>query len=161
MPVSAEQVKERWKSFAPLDAQKHQVEELERHVQSLVRASSHTLEKFYLHKVSPELADDTWNTDAKRSARDPAKFIEASKWYRNYFHEEVLGRFHDPLLPPDARTRRVYDHEKWVGYEVVLDVFPDLFAWGILCVPRDIPPGERRPVVVCQHGRNGVFIVRE
>ncbi len=144
------------KSFRPEDQQKRQVEELERHVQSLVRGSAHVRERFYLHKVAPELADDTWNTDSQRPPRDPAKFIEASKWYRNYFHEEVLGRFDDPPLPPNARTRRIYDNEKWVGYEVVLDVFPDLFAWGILCIPRDIRPGERRPVVVCQHGRSGV-----
>jgi dienelactone hydrolase len=155
-PASSEEVKELRKSLDPANQQRRQVEELERHVQSLVRGSSHVREKFYLHTVAPELADDAWNTDSQRPARNPAKFIEASKWYRNYFHEEVLGRFDDPLLPPNARTRRIYEHDKWVGYEVVLDVFPELFAWGILCVPRDIPSGQRRPVVVCQHGRNGV-----
>jgi hypothetical protein len=35
---------------------------------------------------------------------------------------------------------------------VVLDVFPDVIAYGILLVPKDLKPGERRPVVVCQHG---------
>jgi hypothetical protein len=50
----------------------------------------------------------------------------------------------------------VYDTPKWTGFEVVLDVFPDVFAWGILLVPNDLKPGERRPVVVCQHGRNGL-----
>jgi dienelactone hydrolase len=156
MPASPEKVSEHWKSFDPDGRQKRQLEELERHVQSLVRGSSRVREKFYLYKVAPELADDAWNTDSQRPPRNPAKFIEASKWYRNYFHEEVLGRFDDPPLPPNARTRRVYTQEKWVGYEVVLDVFPDLFAWGILCIPKDVRPGERRPVVVCQHGRNGV-----
>jgi hypothetical protein len=43
-----------------------------------------------------------------------------------------------------------------VGYEVVLDVWPEVFAWGILLLPKDLKPGERRPVVVCQHGRRGV-----
>ena len=156
LPASSEKVTERGESFDSDGRQKRQFEELERHVQSLVRGSSRVREKFYLHKVAPELADDTWNTDSQRPPRDPAKFIEVSKWYRNYFHEEVLGRFDDPPLPPNPRTRRIYDRPKWVGYEVVLDVFPDLFAWGILCIPRDIRPGERRPVVVCQHGRNGV-----
>ncbi|HEX4131887.1 MAG TPA: hypothetical protein VHZ24_17780, partial [Pirellulales bacterium] len=37
----------------------------------------------------------------------------------------------------------------------VLDVFPDVFAYGILLVPKDIKPGERRAVVVCQHGLEG------
>ena len=31
-----------------------------------------------------------------------------------------------------------------------------MFAWGVLLVPKDIRPGERRPVVVCQHGRQGL-----
>ena len=36
---------------------------------------------------------------------------------------------------------------------MMLDVYPDVFAWGVLLVPKDIKPGEKRPVVVCQHGR--------
>jgi len=34
----------------------------------------------------------------------------------------------------------------------MLDVWPDVYAWGYLLVPHGIQPGERRPVVVCQHG---------
>ena len=30
-----------------------------------------------------------------------------------------------------------------------------MFAYGILLVPTDLKPGERRPVVVCQHGLEG------
>jgi cephalosporin-C deacetylase-like acetyl esterase len=37
----------------------------------------------------------------------------------------------------------------------MLDVWPDVFAYGILLVPKNIQPGERRPVVVCQHGLEG------
>ena len=29
------------------------------------------------------------------------------------------------------------------------------FTWGVLCLPKDLKPGEKRPVVVCQHGRHG------
>ena len=68
----------------------------------------------------------------------------------------MLGKFDDPLMPPNARTRQIYDRPKWTGYEVVLDVYPDGFAWGILLLPKDIKPGQRRPVVVCQHGLEGV-----
>jgi hypothetical protein len=39
---------------------------------------------------------------------------------------------------------------------VLLDATSELFAWGYLVVPRDLRPGERRPVVVCQHGLEGV-----
>jgi hypothetical protein len=41
-------------------------------------------------------------------------------------------------------------------HEVRLDVWEDVFAWGLLCVPKGIASGERRPVVVCQHGLEGV-----
>ena len=68
----------------------------------------------------------------------------------------MLGKFDDPLLPPNPRTRKIYDRAKWTGYEVVLDVWPERVCLGILLVPKDIKPGERRPVVVCQHGRDGV-----
>ena len=37
----------------------------------------------------------------------------------------------------------------------MLDVWPGVFAYGILLVPKGIPAGERRPVVVCQHGLEG------
>jgi hypothetical protein len=38
---------------------------------------------------------------------------------------------------------------------VVLDVFPEVIAYGILLLPKDMPPGEKRPAVVCQHGLEG------
>jgi hypothetical protein len=37
----------------------------------------------------------------------------------------------------------------------VLDVWPDVFAYGLLLLPKDLHEGERRPVVVCQHGLEG------
>lgn len=81
-----------------------------------------------------------------------AKTVES---YREFFREEVIGRFDEPLLPPNVRTRKVFDKEKWTGYEVVLDVFPDVIAFGILLLPKDIKPNEQRPAVVCQHGLEG------
>jgi hypothetical protein len=132
------------------------VKELERHVQQLVRNSEHVRDRFYLYKVAPELADRTWSKELRHKTLSPEPFVKASAEYRRYLWEEVLGRFDDPLLPPNPRTRKIYDMQKWVGYEVVLDVWQELFAWGILLVPKDIRPGERRPVVVCQHGRQGL-----
>src|SRR5947209_5294029 len=60
-----------------------------------------------------------------------------------------------PSVPANPRTRLIYDEPKFRGYEVVLDTWPGIFAYGILLVPKDIKPGERRPVVVCQHGLEG------
>lgn len=79
----------------------------------------------------------------------------STDWYRRYFWQEVMGRLPDPSEPPEAGTRRLYDEPRWTGYEVRLPVWRDVFAYGILLVPKDLGPGERRPVVVCQHGLEG------
>ncbi|MDA9962294.1 dienelactone hydrolase family protein [Opitutales bacterium] len=75
--------------------------------------------------------------------------------HRRRFEEEVIGRFEEDLLPLSPRSRKIYDEQKWTGHEVVLDVYPELFAYGVLLVPKNVQPGERRPVVVCQHGLEG------
>jgi dienelactone hydrolase len=143
-------------SFDAAARQKRQVLELEHHVQQLVRAAAHTREQFYLYKVTPAFADETWSRKLRHPTLPPEPFIQGSRPYRQYFREEVLGSFDDPLLPLNPRTRRIYDTARFTGYEVVLDVFPDVFAWGILLIPKNIKAGERRPVVVCQHGRGSV-----
>ena len=88
--------------------------------------------------------------------------LNADKWsdergaYKERFWSEWIGKFPEPQKQINARSRQIYDEEKWVGYEVMLDVWPGVFAWGILCVPKDLKPEEKRPVVVCQHGLEGV-----
>ena len=69
--------------------------------------------------------------------------------------EELLGRSPDAESAANPRTRLVYETSRFTGYEVVLDVYPEVFAYGILLVPEGIRRGERRPVVVCQHGLEG------
>ena len=56
----------------------------------------------------------------------------------------------------NAKSRLVRETEKVTIHEVTLDVWEDVFAWGWLCLPKDLKPGERRPVVVCQHGLEGL-----
>ena len=58
-------------------------------------------------------------------------------------------------MPMNPRTRLIYDTPAFKGYEVVLDLYEDVICYGILLVPTDIKPGEKRPVVVCQHGLEG------
>ncbi len=74
---------------------------------------------------------------------------------KTYFWEEVIGKCPPPSVPVNPRTRLIYDEPRWKGYEVVLDVWKGVFAYGILLLPNDLQPGERRPVVVCQHGLEG------
>jgi dienelactone hydrolase len=93
---------------------------------------------------------------AKARPSSAADWPDACKDYKAYFWDEVLGRFPPASEPVNARTRKLLERPKWTAYEVTLDVWPDVFCWGVLLVPRGIKPGERRPVVVCQHGLEGV-----
>jgi dienelactone hydrolase len=128
---------------------------IEGHVQRLVRQADEVREKFFLHAVMPELAESRWSTAQRHPTHAPDKFIARARAFRERFYREAMGRFDEPLLPANARSRKVAETAAWTAYDVVLDVFPELFAWGMLVVPKGIVPGERRPVVVCQHGRNG------
>jgi len=154
LPLTNEMPSDNRSSFDAQERQVRQVKEIEDHVQWLVRQSDQERNRFFLYKVMPEFADRTWSTKPYHPYYSPDRFIEQAKDYRKYFSEEILGKFDDTLLAPNAHTRKKYDKERWTGYEVTLDVYPNLFAEGILLIPKDIKPGERRPVVVCQHGRN-------
>ncbi len=121
------------------DRQARQLHELDRHNQQLLVESPYTRREF-LKKLETS------------SAESYARTVES---YRSYFSEEVIGRFDLAMLPPDVRTRRIYDEPGFQGFEVLMDVYPDVMAFGILLLPRGIKEGERRPVVVCQHGLEG------
>ena len=122
----------------------------------MVQASEAVRENYFLHQALPESTQSRWSTERRHPSVESGKFIEATKKFRQEFHEQAMGRFDEPLLPPNARTRKVAATDKWTAYDVVLDVHEGFFCWGVLVVPTDLKPGERRPVVVCQHGRNGV-----
>ena len=138
--------------------QRRQLDGLEEHVQQLVRQSEHVRDRFYLFEVMPDLnvPQAEWSTRRRHETFPVEPFVERSKKYRKLYAEELIGRFDVPLLPPKPRTRKIIENEAWTAYDVVLDVHEDLFAWGVLLVPADLEPGEQRPVVVCQHGRNGL-----
>jgi dienelactone hydrolase len=92
---------------------------------------------------------------AKVDFSSPEKYEKSIEPIRKFFDEEVIGKLPAPTLPPNPKTRELYDTPKWKGYEVTLDLYPDVFAYGILLLPKDLKEGEKRPVVVCQHGLEG------
>lgn len=85
----------------------------------------------------------------------PEKFAQSIEPYRKEFREEIIGHWDFPKKPLTPRTRLVYEREKWLGYEVVLDVFDEVIAYGILLVPKSNEPIAQRPCVVFQHGLEG------
>jgi dienelactone hydrolase len=120
--------------------QRRQVSELVEYNQALLQRAQKEQARFW-SKAKPTSVE-AWGA--------------ACKEYRAYFWDEVIGRFPPASEPINPRTRLFLDRPKWTAYEVLLDVWPDVFCWGILVVPKGIKPGERRPVVVCQHGLEGV-----
>jgi dienelactone hydrolase len=127
-------------AFAPNARQKRLVSQMERFLQELVRDSEEIRTQFFLGSAPPSSLE---------------QFIQDSKPLRRAYWEDLIGRLEAPLPDCNPRARLVYEQEKWIGYEILLDVWEDVFAWGILCIPRGLRPGEARPVVVCQHGLEG------
>ncbi|MDW8354738.1 MAG: dienelactone hydrolase family protein [Bryobacterales bacterium] len=146
------------RAFDAAARQRRQLHELEAYTQRLVETSERARNEFFLHKAAPELAVRKWSYDLQRPTLAWEPFVEKARWYRDYFRQEIIGQFDEPVMPANPRTRKIRETPKWTGYEVVLDVWPEVFAWGILLVPKDIQPGERRAAVVCQHGLEGLPI---
>ncbi len=119
----------------------------QRQVQELIDFTQHQLQLCY------RVRDKLWS-QADRSSVE--KWVETSEKLRQHVMEEMIGKLPNPSQPPNPRTRKVLDEEGYTGYEVMLDVYPDVVAGGILLLPKDLKDDERRPVVVCQHGLEGV-----
>jgi dienelactone hydrolase len=142
--------------FDPAARHDRTVREIEGHVQGLVRGAEHVRDQKFLLTVLPELAGLRWSTEKTRPTLPAGRFIEGARPYRERFRRDGVGVFDAPYLPLNPRTRKVAETARWTAWDVVLDVWPDVFAWGVLVVPKDLAAGERRPVVVLQHGRNGL-----
>lgn len=85
----------------------------------------------------------------------PAKWSETIAPFREAFWTDLIGKFPPASEPLGAFSAKTWDEPNFVGYDVMLPVWPDVFAYGVLLLPKDLKPGERRPVVVCQHGLEG------
>ncbi len=98
---------------------------------------------------------ETYFKDLKTGSNE--EFEKTIEPYREKFRTEVIGDFGLDRLPFNARSRKYEEGPKTISYEIVLDVFDDVIAYGILTVPKDfdLTSGEKRPVVVCQHGLEG------
>lgn len=129
-----------WNQTASDERQRRTVRELEAHTQDVLSKCEFTRNTQDLWRKIKSV--DEWNAAQKEARRD--------------FEENVIGKLPTDFLQPNARSRVVLEKEKWTGYDVMLDVHPDIFAWGVLLLPKDLKPGERRPVVVCQHGLEGL-----
>ncbi len=127
--------------FDPNFRQQRQLRELQNHTQKLYRQSERARAGFFWSQM-PSGSTQAWNN--------------ACAPFRTLLDEEIIGRFPKSEIPAHPRARSLVERPGWTGYEIVLDVFPDVFAWGYLLIPKSLARGERRPVVVCQHGLEGL-----
>lgn len=116
--------------FDPVSRMERTVEQLVGHTQLLLRDSEYKRNEFVQRFDDQEEA-------------------------RQYFNREMIGWLDDDFIPMDVRTKLFEEKDQYVCYDVVMDVLPDVELWGILTIPKNIPSGEKRPVVVLQHGRGG------
>jgi dienelactone hydrolase len=123
------------------ERQRRQVAQLENFTQALLRDSERVRADFFWKQIK---------------ATSPDMWAKTSEPFRREFWEASMGRLPPASVPANPRSRKIHEQTRWTGYEVVLDVHPDVFAWGYLLVPKDLGPGERRSVVICQHGLEGV-----
>jgi dienelactone hydrolase len=135
-----EPIKDGRTGFDPQERQKRQFDELVNFTQALLRRSS-------------RVRDQVW---AKADRSSLIKWNETAEAYRDFVYDELIGRLPVPTMDPNVRARQILDEPAYTGFEVLIDVYPDVVAGGILLLPKDLKSGEKRPVVVCQHGLEGV-----
>ncbi len=140
LPPIGRPTQDRRKDFDPTVRQKRQFDQLVAFTQQVMRDSERYRQQHFWAKL------DTSSLEKYQQSCEP---------FRKQLAEEVIGKLPAPTLPMNPQTRPIYDEPKWKGYEVTLDLYPDVFAYGILLLPKDLKPGEKRPVVVCQHGLEG------
>jgi dienelactone hydrolase len=137
------------KSFDATARRHRQVRELEQHIQALIEPARRVRQAALWDSAPvPE--------GSALKPMTPAAWDEAVRPLRRQLWDDVLGRLPASDTPVNAQSRLVFDEAKWRGYEMTFDVAPDVFAWGYLLLPKDVKPGERRPVIVTQHGGSGV-----
>jgi dienelactone hydrolase len=118
---------------------KRQFTQLVEFTLNLARASQPTRQKFWANADTTSLS----------------KWKQTASSYRDYYWKEVIGKLPDPSGPVQAETKRSGENNRWTRAEVKLPVLPDVFAAGVLLLPKDLKAGEKRPVVVAQHGLEG------
>jgi dienelactone hydrolase len=139
------------KKFDPAPRQKRQLDELDRHNQAVLE-DAHNVRRDFM-----PIADQFARADDKKKldTSSLAAYEKSVERYRDVFAKEVVGQFDLKRLPFNARSRKMLETDKYTIYQVVLDVYDDVIAYGLLILPADLKKDEKRPVVVCQHGLEG------
>jgi dienelactone hydrolase len=84
----------------------------------------------------------------------PERWLKTQAPYLRAYAEDFIGRL-PAGAPGSVETRKIYDEHLYEGYEVYLPVLDEVFAYGILLIPKGMRAGEKRPLVIAQHGLEG------
>ena len=126
-----------WDGAARQAIHHHQID---RYYQWLLGESSH-VRRAFIEDLNTESID---------------AYVKSVGPHREHCRREILGIFPEShFVEPRPRTRVVHKAPTWTAYELVLDVFQGTHSYGYLNLPNDLKPGDRRPVVFCQHGGGG------
>ena len=72
-----------------------------------------------LLRLAPRRREEFW---ASADASSIGRWKETTERQRQYIWDAVIGRLPAATMPPDPRTRLIYETAGLAGYEVVLDV---------------------------------------
>ncbi|MFM7151552.1 MAG: dienelactone hydrolase family protein, partial [Gemmataceae bacterium] len=108
--------------------QDKQLKELDRFNQQLLSESAARRNEFL------PLFDQFKSDDKKKkvSTKDLPSFADSMEPFRNHFYTEIIGKFSHELSSPNPRSRLVKETPQWSRYQVLMDVFPGVIAYGIL-----------------------------
>jgi pimeloyl-ACP methyl ester carboxylesterase len=68
-------------------------------------------------------------------------YVRTANVERERIHEELFGKLPTPTMAANPRSRLVLEDKHMRGYEVVLDVYENVIAAGVLLLPKDLLPG--------------------
>ena len=105
------------KDFHPKEREHRQFDQLIAFTQKVLRECERSRDASFWSKL------DTSSVEKYEASCAP---------FRRQLDEDVLGKLPDPTVPMNPRTRLLYDEPKYRAYEVMLDIYPDVFAYGIL-----------------------------
>lgn len=104
-----------------------------------------------LARRSRRVRDELWS---QIRGQEPGEWRLAAAPLDRRIREEMLGELPPETVPPQPRARALAPARGYRGWEVMLNVRPEFFAYGVLLLPASMP-SERIPLVVVQHGLQG------
>lgn len=102
--------------------------------------------------ASDHVRKNYWHLDSTPPQDRPRK---VAKLRADLSH--LMGAIPADTIPMRPRTALVGETEKFLAYDVLLDVVPGVQAYGQLLVPRAVAGNmsKRLPAMICQHGFDG------